>query len=125
MVFTEKVRAARKASGLSQKALADASGIALRTIQNYESGARAPKSADTYGMLAGALRVSVECLSDDSSDVVYISDGGGEAKRFRAKKLAAEMCSLILSDSLSQSELDEIMLSVNCAYWRNKKRGGL
>ena len=40
MKFGEKVRAARLAAHYSQRQLADMTGIALRTIQNYESGER-------------------------------------------------------------------------------------
>ena len=43
MKFGEKVRAARLAAHYSQRQLADMTGIALRTIQNYESGERLPK----------------------------------------------------------------------------------
>lgn len=124
MIFSEKVRTARKTLGLSQKALADVSGIALRTIQNYESGVCIPKSADTYGMLADALHVTPDCLSDDLSEIVFVADDGGEAARFRIKKLASEICSLMMSGNILQKELDEIMLEINSAYWRNKKRGG-
>ena len=48
MTFGEKVRAARKERGLSQKELAARTGIAVRTIINYESGSRMPKSKDSY-----------------------------------------------------------------------------
>ena len=47
MKFGEKVRAARLAAKYSQRQLADMTGIALRTIQNYESGERLPKPRNT------------------------------------------------------------------------------
>ena len=55
MTFGEKVRAARKERGLSQKELAARTGIAVRTIINYESGSRMPKSKDSYVRLAEVL----------------------------------------------------------------------
>ena len=53
MKFGEKVRAARLAAKYSQRQLADMTGIALRTIQNYESGERLPKQKENYGRLYG------------------------------------------------------------------------
>ncbi len=55
MTFGEKVRAARKERGLPQKELAARTGIAVRTIINYESGSRMPKSKDSYVRLAEVL----------------------------------------------------------------------
>jgi DNA-binding transcriptional regulator YiaG len=40
--FTDKLKAARKAAGLSQQAMADRMEIPLRTIQDWEAGKRTP-----------------------------------------------------------------------------------
>ena len=42
MVTKEQIRAARGWLGISQDALAEASGVAKRTIAHFESGTRAP-----------------------------------------------------------------------------------
>ena len=70
MKFGEKVRAARLAAKYSQRQLADMTGIALRTIQNYESGERLPKQKENYQLLATALNVDVDALKDDDADFV-------------------------------------------------------
>ena len=70
MKFGEKVRAARLAAHYSQRQLADMTGIALRTIQNYESGERLPKQKESYKLLAAALNVELESLKDDNADFV-------------------------------------------------------
>ena len=67
MKFGEKVRAARLAAKYSQRQLADMTGIALRTIQNYESGERLPKQKENYQLLATALNVDVDALKDDDA----------------------------------------------------------
>ena len=64
MEFSEKIRKARTAKGLSQRELAEASGVSLRTIQNYELGTRMPKKKDTYLALANALDINEEVLLD-------------------------------------------------------------
>ena len=52
--FRDKVIEHRAALGLSQQQLADKAGIGVRTIGNYESGARLPYAAQLY-KLAKAL----------------------------------------------------------------------
>ena len=65
MVFKDKVKEQRGRLGLSQKQLAEKSGIGFRTIVTYESGERFPQSAQLY-KLAKALGVSTEYLKDDN-----------------------------------------------------------
>lgn len=67
MVFKDKVKEQRGRLGLSQKQLAEKSGIGFRTIVTYESGERFPQSAQLY-KLAKALGVSTEYLKDDNID---------------------------------------------------------
>lgn len=62
--FNEKVKEHRGILGLSQKQLAEKSGIGYRTITSYESGERFPQPAQLY-KLAKALGVSTEYLKDD------------------------------------------------------------
>lgn len=40
--FSDKVRAARKAAGLTQQGMADLTLIPVRTIQDWEAGVRTP-----------------------------------------------------------------------------------
>ena len=70
MEFNEKIRNARMAKGWTQKDLAQATGMALRTIQNYELGARLPKKRDTYLALAKALDINEDVLLDDNASFV-------------------------------------------------------
>lgn len=56
-VFFERLKSEREALGLSQQALAERLGVALRSQQNYESGARVP-DANYLGML-GAIGADV------------------------------------------------------------------
>ena len=61
-----KLQTARKAKGLTQKQLAEASGLNLRTLQHYEQGSKDLNQAaaiTVYG-LAVLLGVKVEDLLD-------------------------------------------------------------
>ena len=59
VTLSEKIKAARKNSGLTQKALADKIGVTSRCIQYYESGVRTPQSTELLIKLANALSVDV------------------------------------------------------------------
>lgn len=57
----DRLRSLRSSRSLSQRALADASGIALRTIEDLERGRYAAK-AETIVALARALHCSTDDL---------------------------------------------------------------
>ena len=61
-----KLKQARRAGGLTQKALAEATGISLRTLQHYEQGSKDLNmaAAITVHTIATALGVKVEDLLD-------------------------------------------------------------
>ncbi|MCF2490811.1 helix-turn-helix domain-containing protein [Dyadobacter sp. CY347] len=60
---SEQIRSLRKSKGLSQEALAENAGINLRTLQRIENGQAVPRG-ETLRLLAGALDVSVQDLSE-------------------------------------------------------------
>ena len=94
MTLAEKLKNARAAKHLSQRALAEATGLSLRTIQNYELGARLPKQRETYALLAKALDVEERILLDDTTDFVlraneqYGSRGARHRRRNTARPAA-------------------------------------
>lgn len=59
--YGKNIKEARKKAGLTQKELADASGVAKITIQQYEAGKRQPR-LEQLGMLAEAMHVSIDEL---------------------------------------------------------------
>jgi transcriptional regulator with XRE-family HTH domain len=62
MEFAERLRELRKEAGLTQEGLADASGLPLGSIRNYEQGQREPYWAVVF-KLANALGVSCEAFA--------------------------------------------------------------
>ncbi|MFC4922900.1 helix-turn-helix domain-containing protein [Delftia deserti] len=67
-VFFQRLKTEREALGLSQQALAERLGVALRSQQNYESGTRVPDV--TYLGLLGAI----------GADVLYLVTGNRTPK---------------------------------------------
>ena len=72
MTFAEKIKAARKAEGYSQRDLAERAGLHYRTIQNWESG-RLPKSLDPVFRVAQVLGTTPESLLGTAEQYVVLS----------------------------------------------------
>ena len=63
MTTGERIKAARKRAGLTQKEIADRLGISSSSIAQWETGTRKPK-AETLQRLADALGVSMLDLDE-------------------------------------------------------------
>jgi len=88
MNFSEKLKSARAAKGMTQKDLAKASGVSERSIQSYELGVRSPRNEDTYRKLAEALGLSADVLLDDNAAFVLQA---GRQYGNRGRKQAEEV----------------------------------
>ncbi len=122
MNFSEKIRNARLAKGLSQDDLAKAAGISLRTVQNYELGARLPKKKDTYTSLAKALGIHEEVLLDENASfVIRANEQYGSRGARQAWDMAAEIGSMWAGGEMEEEDMDAIMQALQEAYWDAKK----
>lgn len=109
MEFSEKIKKARMAKGMSQTELAAAVGASERTIQNYEMGVRLPKKKETYMKLAGALGISPEVLLDeDASFIITAAERYGSRGRKQAEALADQMRTAVAAagGALDDSDID-------------------
>lgn len=122
MEFSEKIRNARRAKGWTQKDLAQASGMTLRTIQNYELGARLPKKRDTYLALAKALDINEEVLLDDSASfVLRANERYGSRGARQAWDMVADLAAMWSGGEMDEEDMDAIMQAMQEAYWEAKK----
>lgn len=123
MKFGEKVRKARLAAKYSQKQLAEMTGIALRTIQNYESGERMPKQKETYPLLADALGIEVSSLMDDNADfVIKATEKYGSKGHEQAERLIKEVSGLYAGGELAEEDMEAMMRAFQEAYWKAKEK---
>ena len=121
MTFGEKVRKAREAAGISQKRLAEITGIALRTIQNYETAGRLPTQREYYDLLADALNLEGSVLLDEDAEFVLNATekfGGRGSKQ--AEKLVADFQALFAGGEMDQDEKDDVMKRIQEHYWKAK-----
>ena len=63
MSFAERLKTARKMTGMTQQKLAGVSGLPVSSIGQFETGTREP-SLQTFTRLCGALKVSADFLLD-------------------------------------------------------------
>lgn len=71
MTIGERIRAARKDKGLTQKQLADSCGMADSAIRKYESGKQMPKMG-TLMKIANALKVPFTQLSLSKNEQIAL-----------------------------------------------------
>ena len=122
MEFNEKIRNARMAKGWTQKDLAQATGMALRTIQNYELGARLPKKRDTYLALAKALDINEDVLLDDNASfVLRANERYGSRGARQAWDMVADIAAMWSGGEMDEEDIDSIMQAMQEAYWEAMK----
>ena len=121
MKFGEKLKKLRLERNLSQKALADLSGITVRTIQNYETTDILPKRRDTYDMLARALGVEVSDLMGENEDfVLNASEKYGSRGERQARAIIDQVGALYAGGELSEEDMDAFNRALQEAYWEAK-----
>ena len=123
MEFSEKIRNARIAKSMSQKELAEITGLSLRTIQNYELGTRLPKKKETYNVLADALEIREEVLLDkNASFILRANERYGSRGARQAWDMVSDLASMWAGGEMDEEDMDAIMQAMQEAYWEAKKK---
>lgn len=123
MKFSEKLKAARTKAGMTQAELAEASGITCRSIVNYESGAKYPRTHKIYQRLAEALHIDETYLrNEDEEFVLSAEEKYGNRGARQAERLIADMSALYAGGDLSDEDKDVVMKALQDIYWQSKAR---
>ena len=123
MKFSEKIKALRTHSNMTQQDLAKKLNVTLRTIANYESGVSYPKRRETYSELADVLNVNTNyLLTEDEEFIISASEQYGKNGAKQAKLLVSELMALFSGGNLDEEDKDEMMKSLQDAYWISKKK---
>lgn len=129
--FSQKVKERRNILNLSQKQLAEQSGVCLRTIASYEAGERFPHPAQLY-KLAKALGVSTSYLKDDTvTDPAFGLDRMDYVEEMRQKSgsraarslddMMQENVALFAGGTISEEEKDAYFQALMKAYLECKE----
>lgn len=121
MKFGEKLKILRQEKGWIQQELADAVGLSVRTIKNYELGDSYPKNRQVYKKIADIFSVDLNyLLTEDES---FIHKGKNE-KGYKEYILMQEVLKLsndiFQSKDLVDEEKDYMMRRILEIYWESK-----
>lgn len=123
MKFGEKLREARLKKGLSQAKLAEMTGVAKRTLINYENNGILPKQKDTYFILAKALEIDANVLMDDNAEfITQAAEVYGSRGAKQALHLVQEITGLYAGGELEEEDMDAMMKAIQDAYWIAKQK---
>ena len=122
MQLSEKLYNLRTKKGLSQRQVAESSGITRRTYIGYEAEGKHPKSRETYVSLAYVLDCDVDYLLDENAEfVIKASDQYGRRGKDQAEHLVKQLSGLFAGGELSDEDKDAVMISLQKAYFMSKE----
>ena len=123
MTFGERVRTLRKKKKLSQNALAELVGVSPRTIFGYEAGTTYPRTENILNRLAVALGVTSEALMDGATSLESFAFIRADHTMTTQVLIATkQVAALLLGDSLSDIQKDEMAQAIMDAYWESRRK---
>lgn len=121
MSFAQRLKNARENAHILQKELSERSGVALRTIQNWETGVRRPSNIDSVTKVAKVLGVSTSELIDSEEEfVISANEKYGPRGKKGAETVLTEVRSLFAGGEMSEEDMDTFMQAIQDAYWKVK-----
>ena len=128
MTFADKLKQLREENELSQMQLAAQTGIAKRSIVQYEQGSLTPRGKNLL-RIADFFRIDPAVLTDDSAELPQITSLEesyvNDIRTRYGEKAAADMSDLFSAATaffaggeLPQEEKDKFLKAMNKAYIR-------
>ena len=122
MKFKDKVREGRLNQKMTQQALADAIGVSLRTLRNYESGERYPRDRKLYRKLADVLQVDINYLfTEDTDFTLSVHEAYGARSASQARKMVETLGGMFAGGELTEDDMDAVMKAMQQFYWDAKE----
>ena len=130
MEIGDKIRAARKRAGFTQKELAAKVGVTTRCIQYYESNIRKPQTTEMIIKLAAALGEDVNYfLSDRELEIMRENEmflGEAESKygksgKAQAKQIIENAQALFAGGELAEEDKEAFFQAITELYFDSKK----
>ncbi|MDO4833194.1 MAG: helix-turn-helix transcriptional regulator [Clostridia bacterium] len=123
MPFSENLRFLRESKGLTQREVAEAVDINLRTLQNYELGKCFPRKEAVAAKLAGFYNVPLShLLSPGDYYVLDAAKHGGTKAERELSKILNELSALFAGGRLTPEDEELVMKTLVEIYWDSKER---
>ena len=121
MIFGEKIKALRKDRGMTQKDLAEALGLSLRTISNYETGGLRPRHDATYDALAALFHVPKTYFFTEEDAFISAAEARwGKSGAEDARELVDGVIGLFAGGRLDEEDKQAVFEAIQEAYFRAK-----
>ncbi len=121
MTFGEKIKTLRKERGMTQKDLAEALGLSLRTISNYETGGLRPRHDATYDALAALFHVPKTYFFTEEDAFISAAEARwGKSGAEDARELVNGVIGLFAGGRLDEEDKQAVFEAIQEAYFRAK-----
>ena len=121
MTFGEKIKTLRKERGMTQKDLAEALGLSLRTISNYETGGLRPRHDATYDALAALFHVPKTYFFTEEDAFISAAEARwGKSGAEDARELVDGVIGLFAGGRLDEEDKQAVFEAIQEAYFRAK-----
>ena len=122
MTFGEKVKELRTRNGLSQEDLASKTGVTVRTVRNWETGGKYPRSRGLYAKLAGALDCNEEYLRGEQElFLTRAAEEYGTRGQRQAQAFLDSTRAMFAGGDLSPEDIDMIGKHFMEMFWEAKE----
>ena len=111
MKFGEKLRLARTNAHMTQAELAEALGLAKRTVEGYESCSFYPRKRSTYDKLADLFGLERNWFLTENEE------SKEESAKSDIEQAVADITALYTGGRLSEEDKDALARALMDAYW--------
>ena len=122
MTFGEKIKELRTKRGLSQEELAARTGVTKRTVRNWETEGKYPRTRDLYSKLAAALDCNEEYLRGEQElFLTRASEEFGTRGQRQAQAFLDSTRAMFAGGDLSPEDIDTIGRHFMEMFWEAKE----
>ena len=123
MTFAEKVKILRTEKGWIQQELADALGVSVRTVKNYESGDSYPKNRLIYKKMARIFGVDMNELLHENEEFAMPEKDDAAYDDYKILRQSLNgMKKALASEKIGQRDKDILMKKIWDLYCKNKDK---